>query len=149
MGWVLALRSGRASLASAAPAAVVLLPPAWTRFEPVVLVATATRAVYRLVLYDVPVAAAYRGHEIGPWTTYWKVQRFQDMWKRRDERPAPSNRGAHTSRTSRFSLALSSADRWPGKTVRTVTGVTTFVKRGPGRLAVSYTHLTLPTICSV
>ena len=25
--------------------------------------------------------------------------------------------------------------RWPGKTVRTVTGLTTFVKRGPGRLA--------------
>ena len=44
VGWVLALRSGRASLASAAPAAVVLLPPAWTRFEPVVLVAAATRA---------------------------------------------------------------------------------------------------------
>ena len=79
--WVLGARRAR-GLASAAPAAVVLLPPAWTRFEPVVLAAAATRAVYRLVLYDVPVAAAYRVHEIGPWTTYWKVQRFKDMWKR-------------------------------------------------------------------
>ena len=34
-----------------------------------------------------------------------------------------------------LTLALSSSDRWPGKTVRTVTGVTSFVKRGPGRLA--------------
>ena len=38
-GWALALHSGRVSVGSAGLATLLILPPAWKRFEPAALVA--------------------------------------------------------------------------------------------------------------